>query len=255
MSREKTHHPTESGLTTEDLAAATDKDAKGTDARSTDARSTDPRSESAQRRESPEFPGEAAVPAAPGFGPEGAAPVTPGTTPSTAPGSTPSSTSGTAPGATPGSTRGATPGTPPGAAPNRAPQAAPDMAPGKDSAAIPRPGHDGPDRDRDLPGHHKETGREKTADDEATQLLTHDEEEPFRLRWEKLQTRFVDDPREAVDGADALIADVMQSLAATFAEHKRELEGQWKSGGEADTEELRLVLRKYRSFFNRLLST
>ncbi|GHF70221.1 hypothetical protein GCM10010218_59460 [Streptomyces mashuensis] len=93
------------------------------------------------------------------------------------------------------------------------------------------------------------------ADDEAPQLLTDDEERGFRDRWQDIQIRFVDDPREAVHEADALVADVMQTLAATFSQHKKDLEAQWSQGEQIDTEELRGALRRYRSFFNRLLST
>ncbi|MFE2096941.1 hypothetical protein [Streptomyces sp. NPDC059468] len=92
------------------------------------------------------------------------------------------------------------------------------------------------------------------SDDEAPQLLTDDEDQAFRGRWQKIQNRFVDDPREAVHDADALVADVMQTLATTFAQHKKELEEQWGQGEQVETEELRRALRRYRSFFNRLLS-
>ncbi|MFJ8596348.1 hypothetical protein [Streptomyces sp. NPDC093598] len=70
-----------------------------------------------------------------------------------------------------------------------------------------------------------------------------------------MQNEFLDDPRDAVHTADALVADVMQKLAATFADHKKELEGQWNRGEQANTEDLRLALRHYRAFFNRLLVT
>ncbi|MEU8788287.1 hypothetical protein [Streptomyces sp. NPDC048643] len=92
-------------------------------------------------------------------------------------------------------------------------------------------------------------------DDESPQLLSPQDEETFRGRWQEVQSKFVDDPRDAVHGADALVADVMQRLAATFADQKQELEGQWNRGEQADTEDLRLALRHYRSFFNRLLVT
>ncbi|MFF4702316.1 hypothetical protein ACWC4D_26450 [Streptomyces sp. NPDC001288] len=59
-----------------------------------------------------------------------------------------------------------------------------------------------------------------TSDDEAPRLLTEDEDLGFRDRWHKIQNNFVDDPREAVHGADALVADVMQTLATTFAQHE-----------------------------------
>ncbi|MFJ9710740.1 hypothetical protein [Streptomyces sp. NPDC101234] len=91
--------------------------------------------------------------------------------------------------------------------------------------------------------------------DEMPRLLTVHDEQEFRTDWEKIQTTFVDDPRHAVQDADSLVAGVMQTLAATFDEHKKELEGQWNQGGEADTEALRTALRHYRSFFNRLLTT
>ncbi|GGV20764.1 hypothetical protein GCM10010260_71050 [Streptomyces filipinensis] len=99
------------------------------------------------------------------------------------------------------------------------------------------------------------TGAPGASDDEAPQLMTDDEERAFRDRWQTIQNRFVDDPREAVHDADTLVADVMQSLAATFSEHKKGLEAQWSQGEKVDTEALRGALRRYRSFFNRLLST
>ncbi|WP_369247072.1 hypothetical protein [Streptomyces sp. R41] len=98
-------------------------------------------------------------------------------------------------------------------------------------------------------------GSDARAEDEMPQLLTEEDQEGFRTRWQEVQSKFVDDPRDAVHTADALVADVMQTLAATFADHKQELEGQWNRGERADTEDLRLALRHYRSFFNRLLVT
>ncbi|KOV93597.1 hypothetical protein [Streptomyces sp. NRRL B-3648] len=95
----------------------------------------------------------------------------------------------------------------------------------------------------------------RSAEDETPQLLTDDDERAFRDRWQTIQNRFVDDPREAVHEADTLVADVMQTLASTFAQHKKDLESQWGEGEKVDTEELRGALRRYRSFFNRLLST
>ncbi|MFD3562918.1 MULTISPECIES: hypothetical protein [unclassified Streptomyces] len=106
---------------------------------------------------------------------------------------------------------------------------------------------------------HSETADEKTetdapAKEEATELLSAEDEEVFRSRWGEIQSKFVDDPRDAVHSADALVADVMQTLASTFADRKQELEEQWSRGERADTEDLRVALRHYRSFFNRLLT-
>jgi hypothetical protein len=86
-------------------------------------------------------------------------------------------------------------------------------------------------------------------------LLDPADGERFQQRWSDVQARFVDDPQEAVRTADGLVAELMQSLAQGFSEHKGRLESAWQSGGTPDTEELRQALQRYRSFFNRLLST
>jgi hypothetical protein len=94
------------------------------------------------------------------------------------------------------------------------------------------------------------------ADEEAQQTPLFDEKatESYRGRWQEVQTRFVDDPPKAVAEADVLVADLMQSLAKTFAEERNRLESDWKRGEDVSTEDLRLALRRYRSFFGRLLS-
>lgn len=85
-------------------------------------------------------------------------------------------------------------------------------------------------------------------------LFTGDEVDRFRVEWRELQSDFVDHPRDAVQHADELVAQVMQSLATTFADHKRTLEGQWSAGEQVETEELRVALRRYRAFFDQLLT-
>ncbi|MFE1556378.1 hypothetical protein ACFW6V_15540 [Streptomyces sp. NPDC058734] len=86
-------------------------------------------------------------------------------------------------------------------------------------------------------------------------LLAAGDAERYRTEWAEIQGRFVDDPKDAVTSADTLVAEVMQNLAGTFASHKQDLEGQWRSGDRVPTEELRMALQHYRSFFNRLLKT
>jgi hypothetical protein len=76
----------------------------------------------------------------------------------------------------------------------------------------------------------------------------------FRGRWQDVQTGFVDDPRRAVRDADELVAAVISALATSFAEHKSDLEAQWRQG-EPATEELRVALRRYRSFFDQLIGS
>jgi hypothetical protein len=76
----------------------------------------------------------------------------------------------------------------------------------------------------------------------------------YRTRWSEVQSGFVDDPRRAVAQGDELVAEVMQSLAESFAHERKRLEDELSQTGEASTETLRLGLRRYRSFFERLLS-
>jgi hypothetical protein len=73
-------------------------------------------------------------------------------------------------------------------------------------------------------------------------------------RWKDIQAAFVDEPQQAVQDADALVADLMQGLAQVFSAERRHLEAQWGGGGQASTEDLRVSLQRYRSFFQRLLS-
>jgi hypothetical protein len=76
----------------------------------------------------------------------------------------------------------------------------------------------------------------------------------LQSRWSAIQSTFVDEPRRSVEQADGLVAEVMQRLAQVFAEERSRLEQQWDRGEDTDTEALRLALRRYRSFFDRLLA-
>jgi hypothetical protein len=84
-------------------------------------------------------------------------------------------------------------------------------------------------------------------------LLSHEESEHFRSRWNEIQGKFVDEPRSAVQEADALVSEVVEQITQMFAKEHSSLEGQWKQGEEVSTEDLRKALQHYRSFFNRLV--
>ena len=86
-------------------------------------------------------------------------------------------------------------------------------------------------------------------------LLAPAEAEGYRARWTDVQNGFVDSPRQAVEQADRLTADLMQHLAKTFADERGQLESQWDRGGDVATDDLRTAFQRYRSFFERLLST
>jgi len=79
--------------------------------------------------------------------------------------------------------------------------------------------------------------------------------ENYRRRWEAVQTGFVDEPRRAVERADALVAEIIQELSKSFAQERNGLETQWSEGDQVSTEDLRVSLQRYRSFFDRLLTT
>ena len=89
----------------------------------------------------------------------------------------------------------------------------------------------------------------------AVHLLAADDAEAFRARWTDVQHGFVDAPRQAVEHADGLVAELMQHLAKTFADERGRLEGQWDQGDDVSTEDLRTAFQRYRSFFERLLTT
>jgi serine phosphatase RsbU (regulator of sigma subunit) len=97
--------------------------------------------------------------------------------------------------------------------------------------------------------------RENAAHDEGPgPLLPGDLVQELRARWDDVQTGFVDEPRQAVQHADELVARAMKHIAESFANERRALEQQWDRGDEVNTEDLRQALRKYRAFFQRLLS-
>jgi len=147
--------------------------------------------------------------------------------------------------------------------------------PGQDRADFREPGDDQNLSTADLAsaGHHDATAPEESGGDveapaesggdvetpaasgddvETPALIDEEKVTGFRDRWQNVQTGFVDDPKQAVQQADELVAAVISALATTFAEHKSELESQWQQG-EPATEELRIALRRYRSFFDQLL--
>lgn len=76
----------------------------------------------------------------------------------------------------------------------------------------------------------------------------------FNARWSEVQTGFVDEPRSAVQQADALVSDVINRIADSFSRERAQLEQQWDRGDNVSTEDLRIALQRYRSFFSRLLT-
>lgn len=96
--------------------------------------------------------------------------------------------------------------------------------------------------------------REPTESSAGRALFADDELAGLTARWDSVQAAFVDDPRECVHKADGLVSDVVQQLTSSFSDARSRLEEQWSRGEEASTEDLRVALKQYREFFQRLLA-
>jgi hypothetical protein len=128
--------------------------------------------------------------------------------------------------------------------------AGPTMPPAEQAAADPR--------ERDAGGMPTGSATLDSAasaqESDAVQLLDPGDREAMTSRWRDIQADFVDHPQQAMKDADTLVAGLMQQLAQTFAQERAQLEAQWSRGDEVSTEDLRVSLQRYRSFFERLLS-
>jgi hypothetical protein len=102
---------------------------------------------------------------------------------------------------------------------------------------------------------HEQTAGNPHGDAGTGPLLPANEAERYDEQWRKVQASFVDHPRQAVEEADGLVADLMKRLATEFTETRLSLEEQWERAENVSTEELRVAMTRYRSFFERLLTT
>jgi hypothetical protein len=108
--------------------------------------------------------------------------------------------------------------------------------------------------DRNLEPAQPVNATQKTVASSSGPLFPDDELHNFRARWDQVQTSFVDEPRQAVEQADSLVANVVKRIAEQFSNERAKLEEQWAKGDNVSTEDLRQGLKRYRSFFDRLLS-
>jgi hypothetical protein len=127
--------------------------------------------------------------------------------------------------------------------------ATPEPAPAADTAALSAdtaaPPAEAPEPAAPSAKHESSTDEELFAGDDLAEL---------RARWAGVQAAFVDDPKDCVQKADALVSDLVEQLTSGFAQARSDLEEQWSRGEEASTEDLRLALMHYREFFERLLA-
>jgi hypothetical protein len=92
------------------------------------------------------------------------------------------------------------------------------------------------------------------AGEDSISVLDPTASERLRGRWQEVQAGFVDEPRQSVTEADQLVGEVLDEVSRVFRDQRSELEAEWSGNAEPGTEELRQALRRYREFFDRLLS-
>ena len=111
-----------------------------------------------------------------------------------------------------------------------------------------------PVSDREVVRQRADAGPADTGDRNEAALFEPAALSQFNARWSEVQTSFVDEPRRAVQQADALVSDVIKRIADSFGSERESLERQWDRGDDVSTEDLRQALQRYRSFFSRLLT-
>ncbi len=86
-------------------------------------------------------------------------------------------------------------------------------------------------------------------------LFDEEEAKHFRDQWMNIQSKFVEDPKASVREADKLVADVLKSVTMSFHDKRTSMEKRWNNGNnDVSTEDLRQMVKRYRAFFNRLLT-
>lgn len=98
------------------------------------------------------------------------------------------------------------------------------------------------------------TASAEMIEDHIEPLFEDEEARKFRTRWLAIQSKFVDDPRDSVKQADDLVADIIKNVTMNFADRRVALEKQWNVGENVSTEDMRVTLKRYRAFFERLLT-
>jgi len=73
----------------------------------------------------------------------------------------------------------------------------------------------------------------------------------FRERWRDAQLSFVDDPHHAVEQARSVVVEAVDMVSSALTRQRDSL-NDWQSG-DGDTERLRMAMRRYRQFFDRVL--
>jgi len=92
------------------------------------------------------------------------------------------------------------------------------------------------------------------SEEASTSFLSQTEAQSFRSRWEGVQFGFVDDPKQSVEQAIHLIGDTVKQLTESLDAERQKIGQPLQRVDMPSTEDLRLILRRYRSLFERLVS-
>jgi len=93
-----------------------------------------------------------------------------------------------------------------------------------------------------------------TTSSEGVRIVTSDQRDDLQERWERIQAHFIDEPKGSVKEANELVSDVTKRIVESFQSRRDDLEQTWKKGDDVSTETLRVTLKRYRAFFDRLLT-
>ncbi len=93
----------------------------------------------------------------------------------------------------------------------------------------------------------------RDGDEARERLVPEDRAASYGSRWDAVKGTFVDEPRKAVAEADGLVGELLDELETLFRDQRRRIE-EGLDADDTSTEDLRLALRRYRSFFDRLLA-
>jgi hypothetical protein len=106
-----------------------------------------------------------------------------------------------------------------------------------------------------VPFEQRTAATQETSMQEKSSIFPKNEADQFRSRWNAIQATFVDEPRNAIEEADKLVASAIQRMNQVYSEERAKMEGAWKRGEHVSTEDLRITLQHYRAFFGRVMST
>jgi hypothetical protein len=108
-------------------------------------------------------------------------------------------------------------------------------------------------REVDHPQANQSAHADGSAESEREPLVPQQRAAEYGRRWDAVKGGFVDEPRQAIAEADQIVAELLEELQALFHDQRRDIE-QGIDAESTSTEDLRLALRRYSSFFARLLS-